>query len=89
MSIFFLGCEANFNESERLTKIVEHYFYSFGGGRRGGPSLKKVQGYYRIALHFNHYIDRNILNIVRGFWQLGCVNKRHKDKRQHTVTVLK
>ena len=55
--------------------IVERYFRSFGSGRSGGASLKKVKGDYRIAFHCNPPTDRNILSIVREFRQNGCVNK--------------
>jgi hypothetical protein len=58
--------------------LCEKYLRSYGTGRQGGPSLKKVRQSFWEVFHKAAPTNRNLLKIVKKFRETGSVHNANK-----------
>jgi hypothetical protein len=77
-----------YTNAERLW-IVEHYFRSFGQGRNGGPSLKKICDSFIVTFNKAPPTNAAILAMVKKFRQDGSVQNQNASHsgRKRTISA--
>ncbi|PNF25631.1 hypothetical protein B7P43_G03802 [Cryptotermes secundus] len=73
--------------TEEKIFIVEYYFRSYGSGREGGPSLKKVTEQFQEKFNKTAPSNTVMLSIVTKFRRSGSVLCQRKGKSGRPVTV--
>ncbi|KAF8793511.1 hypothetical protein HNY73_004983 [Argiope bruennichi] len=59
--------------------LAEHYFHSYGSGRKGGPSLKKVAEQFQEKFNKTTPSNTVMLSIVTKFRRSGSVFCQRKE----------